>query len=158
MAARRRCRRCTSRCSATNSAVLAALTTNSLDWAGNFLTGLQAAFTSGRRTTRCGSQRVQTNSLEPNLKTWPTNQLAVRKAISLAIDRTAISKQGESGLEPVATNASGIVLPNFAADLAPAVEKDTLLAARQPEGGGRRAEGRRLHAQGRLLRVEGQGR
>jgi peptide/nickel transport system substrate-binding protein len=50
------------------------------------------------------------------------NQLAVRKAVSLAIDRTAISTQGESGLEPVATNASGIVLPNFATLLSPAVK------------------------------------
>ena len=69
---------------------------------------------------------VQTNSLEPNLTKWPTNQLAVRQAISLAIDRTAIDTQGEAGLEPVATNASGIVLPGFKSLLAPAVKKDTL--------------------------------
>ena len=65
----------------------------------------------------------------PNLSTWPMNQLAVRQAVSLAIDREDISKTGESGLEPVATNASGIVLPNFAADLAPAVKNATALPA-----------------------------
>ncbi len=114
-----------------NSAVLAALQNNQLDWAGNFLTGL-SAFTSGAGH-KVWFAGVNTNSLEPNLKTWPTNQLAVRQAISLAINRTDISKTGESGLEPVATNASGIVLPNFAADLAPAVKKDTLPATANPK-------------------------
>ena len=69
---------------------------------------------------------VQTNSLEPNLTKWPTNQLAVRQAISLAINRTAISTQGEAGLEPVATNASGLVLPGFKTLLSPIVKKDAL--------------------------------
>jgi peptide/nickel transport system substrate-binding protein len=114
-----------------NAAVLAALQTNQLDWAGNFLTGL-SAFTSGAGH-KVWFAGVNTNSLIPNLKTWPMNQLAVRKAVSLAINRTDISKTGESGLEPVATNASGIVLPNFAADLAPAVKKDTLNATANPK-------------------------
>jgi len=116
---------------ANNSAVLSALENNSLDWAGNFLTGL-SAFTSGSGHA-VWFAGVNTNSLEPNLKTWPMNQLAVRQAVSLAIDRNAISKTGESGLEPVATNASGIVLPNFAADLAPAVKKDTLSGNANPK-------------------------
>ena len=94
--------------------MLRALTTNQLDWAGNFLTGLQAAFIKPSPSTHhAWFAAVQTNSLEPNLNVWPTNQLAVRQAISLAIDRTAISTQGEAGLEPVATNASGLVLPGF---------------------------------------------
>ena len=116
---------------ANNSAVLSALQGNTLDWAGNFLTGL-SAFTSGAGH-KVWFAGVNTNSLEPNLKTWPMNQLAVRHAVSLAINRAQISKTGESGLEPVATNASGIVLPNFAADLASAVKKDTLSASANPK-------------------------
>ena len=112
---------------ASNDTVLSALTTNALDWAGNFLTGLQAAYIAPSPSTHHDYfAAVQTNTLEPNLNVWPTNQLAVRKAISLAIDRTAISTQGEAGLEPVATNASGIVLPGFKNLLVPAVAKDTL--------------------------------
>jgi peptide/nickel transport system substrate-binding protein len=111
---------------ADNPTVLSALENNTLDWAGNFLTGL-SAFTSGSGHS-VWFDGVNTNSLIPNLSTWPMNQLAVRKAVSLAIDRNDISKTGESGLEPVVTNASGIVLPNFAADLAPSVKKDTLPA------------------------------
>jgi peptide/nickel transport system substrate-binding protein len=118
---------------ASNATVLTSLANNSLDWGGNFLTGLQAAFVSPSPSThKVWFAPVQTNSLEPNLTKWPTNQLAVRKAISLAIDRTAISTQGESGLEPVATNASGIVLPGFSNLLAPAVKNDKLPAHANP--------------------------
>jgi peptide/nickel transport system substrate-binding protein len=112
---------------ASNTTVLSALTQNQLDWAGNFLSGLQSAFVGPSPSTHhTWFAPVQTNSLEPNLNVWPTNQLAVRKAISLAINRTAIDTQGEAGLEPVATNASGIVLPGFSSLLSPAVKKYTL--------------------------------
>jgi peptide/nickel transport system substrate-binding protein len=112
---------------ADTATVLSALNGNSLDWAGNFITGLKAGFVNTSPSTHhVWFAPVQTNSLEPNLRTWPMNQLAVRKAVSLAIDRTAISTQGEAGLEPVATNASGIVLPNFASLVAPAVKSATL--------------------------------
>lgn len=114
---------------ASNDTVLSALTTNQLDWAGNFLTGLQSAFIKPSPSTHhAWFAAVQTNSLEPNLNVWPTNQLAVRQAISLAIDRTAISTQGEAGLEPVATNASGLVLPGFKTLLAKSVAGDSLSA------------------------------
>ncbi len=112
---------------ASNSDVLAALENNSLDWAGNFLSGINAF------TSKAGHADwfapVNTNTFYPNLNRWPTNQLAVRQAISLALDRGAISRQGESGLEPPASNASGLVLPNFKPLLAPAVTADTLSAS-----------------------------
>lgn len=46
-----------------------------------------------------------------NTAKYPFNQLAVRKALSLAIDREKLSKVAESGYEPLASPA-GIVLPN----------------------------------------------
>jgi len=112
---------------ASNTTVLSALTNNQLDWAGNFLSGLAGTFIKPAPATHHDwFAPVQTNTLEPNLNVWPTDQLAVRQAISLAISRTAISTQGEAGLEPVATNASGLVLPGFKGVLARAVAKDTL--------------------------------
>jgi peptide/nickel transport system substrate-binding protein len=112
---------------ADTSTVLSALESNGLDWAGNFINGLNGGFVNQAPSTHhVWFAPVQTNTLEPNLRQWPMNQLAVRQAVSLAIDRTAISSQGEAGLEPVATNASGIVLPNFAALEAPAVKGDAL--------------------------------
>ena len=77
----------------------------------------------------------------------------MRKAISLAIDRTAISQQGEGGLEPVATNASGLVLPIFQQ---PAVavggKADTLSPHANAAAADAGAEAGRLHdGQERLL-------
>jgi peptide/nickel transport system substrate-binding protein len=112
---------------ASNTTVLSLLTSNQLTWAGNFISGLAQKFVKPSPSThQVWFAPVQTNSLEPNLNKWPTNQLAVRQAISLAIDRTAIDTQGEAGLEPVATNASGLVLPGFKNLLSPAVKKDVL--------------------------------
>ena len=48
------------------------------------------------------------------MTTWPTNQLAVRQAISAAIDRTAIGNQGEDGQEGPITSASGLTTPILA--------------------------------------------
>jgi peptide/nickel transport system substrate-binding protein len=53
-----------------------------------------------------------------NTAKYPFNQLAVRKALSLAIDREKLSKVAESGYEPLASPA-GIVLPNDQKFMAP---------------------------------------
>ena len=112
---------------ADTATVLSALETNGLDWAGNFINGLNGGFVNQSPSTHhVWFAPVQTNSLIPNLREWPMNQLAVRQAVSVAISRTAVSKQGEAGLEPVATNASGLVLPNFGSLLAPAVKNAKL--------------------------------
>jgi peptide/nickel transport system substrate-binding protein len=96
------------------SAVRTDLDTNKLEWAAVFLPGLPGAFERSGKNHRVWFEAVNTVTLYPNLRTFPTDQLAVRKAISLAIDRTKISVEGESGFEPPATSASGLVLPNFA--------------------------------------------
>lgn len=51
-------------------------------------------------------------SLFPNLKSGPTADVAVRQAISYGIDRAAISKIGEYGYEPPASQ-TGVVAPTF---------------------------------------------
>jgi peptide/nickel transport system substrate-binding protein len=117
---------------ASANTALAALQTNQLHWAGNFIPGVQQVFESGHSTHQVWFPPVQTNSLEPNLNRFPTNQLAVRKAISLAIDRTAISQQAEGGLEPPVSNASGLTLPIFQQFLSPTVANQTLPAHADP--------------------------
>ena len=113
---------------ASASSALAALQTNQLDWAGNFISGVQQAYVGTNAAHKVWFPPVQTNSLEPNLNRFPTNQLAVRKAISMAIDRTQLSTQAEGGLEPPASNASGLVLPLFEQYLHPSVASMTLPA------------------------------
>jgi peptide/nickel transport system substrate-binding protein len=116
---------------ASNTSALTALLTNQVNWAGNFIANVQKEF-SGKPLT-FWSPADNTNSLEPNLTKWPTNQLAVRQAISLAINRKAISSQGESGLEPVVTNASGLILPMFQQFLSPSVKSAKLSTGANPK-------------------------
>ncbi len=111
---------------ASSNAALSALETNQLDWGGNFIAGVQQVFVAGNPNHHVWFAPVQTNSLEPNLNKFPTNQLAVRKAISLAIDRSALSQQAEDGLEPPVSTASGLTLPVFQDFLSPSVAADTL--------------------------------
>jgi len=113
---------------ASASSALSALQTGQLDWAGNFISGVQQAFVGTSASHKVWFPPIQTNSLEPNLTKFPTNQLAVRQAISLAIDRTQLSTQAEGGLEPPASNASGLVLPLFQQYLDPSVSNMTLSA------------------------------
>jgi peptide/nickel transport system substrate-binding protein len=117
-----------------NTTVLGNLDGNTLDWAGNFITGLQKAFVNPSPATHhVWFAPVNTVTLYPNLQVWPTNQLAVREAISLAISRNTLSAQGESGFEPPASNASGLTLPNFANLISPSVAKMTLAGAANPK-------------------------
>jgi len=113
---------------ASANTALAALQTDQLHWAGNFIPGVQQVFVNGHANHQVWFVPIQTNSLEPNLTKFPTNQLAVRKAISLAIDRTALSQQAEGGIEPPVSNASGLTLPIFQQFLSPSVANMTLNA------------------------------
>ncbi len=114
-----------------NTSALSALETDQVDWAGNFIAGVKQAFAG--KPLVFWSPPLNTNSLEPNLHEWPTNQLAVRQAISLAINRKAIATQGEGGEQPVAINASGLTLPVFNQFLAPSVKKSTLSPNANPK-------------------------
>jgi peptide/nickel transport system substrate-binding protein len=111
---------------ASANTALAALQTDQLHWGGNFIPGVQQVYVAGHSNHHVWFTPVQTNSLEPNLTKFPTNQLAVRKAISLAIDRTALSQQAEGGIEPPVSNASGLTLPVFQQFLSPSVANSTL--------------------------------
>ncbi|MBV9606971.1 MAG: ABC transporter substrate-binding protein [Solirubrobacterales bacterium] len=113
---------------ASANTALAALQTDQLHWGGNFIPGVQQVYVAGHPSHQVWFPPVQTNSLEPNLNKFPTNQLAVRKAISLAIDRTALSQQAEGGIEPPVANASGLTLPIFQQFLSPSVAGSTLNA------------------------------
>ncbi len=107
-----------------NTTALEALQTGQAQWAGNFITGLKKLFINTNPTYhKSWFAPLNTNALFPNLNQWPTNQLAVRQAVSDAINRNAISSQGESGLEPPVVNGSGLVLPTFSAYMSPGLAK-----------------------------------
>ena len=111
-----------------NTGALSALFNNQIDWTGNFIPGLQKDFVAKDPANHHFWEAPgSTNAFIPNLNKWPTNQLAVRKAISLAVNRTVLASEGEAGLENPVLNASGITLPTYSAWSAP-VASDTVSA------------------------------
>jgi peptide/nickel transport system substrate-binding protein len=103
-----------------NTGALSALFNGQIDWTGNYIPGLKQQFVDKSPAFHHYWEAANGDeSLEPNLTKWPTNQLAVRKAISLAVNRTVLGTEGEAGLENPITNATGLTLPAFQAWSAP---------------------------------------
>ena len=97
-----------------NTGALSALFSGQIDWTGNYIPGLQKTFVSTNPALHHYWEAPGgTNSLIPNLNKWPTNQLAVRQAISAAINRQLLASEGESGLENPVLNATGLTTPLF---------------------------------------------
>ena len=113
-----------------NTGALSALFSGQIDWTGNYIPDLQQDFVAKDPAHHHFWEAAgSSNALWPNLNEWPTNQLAVRQAIDVAINRTVIGSEGESGLEAPLTNASGITLPTYQAWLADEVSGMTVPGA-----------------------------
>jgi peptide/nickel transport system substrate-binding protein len=96
------------------------LSQKTLDWVGDYVTDIQKSYVSlDPKHNHYSLYHSDTNGLFPNLTKAPFNDLAVRQAISYAIDRNQISKIGESGYEQVAS-PTGLMLPDNKDFLAPA--------------------------------------
>jgi peptide/nickel transport system substrate-binding protein len=116
-----------------NTTAQNALFGGQIDWTGNYIPDLQKDFIDKDPSTNYAYEGADaSNALYPNLTQFPTNQLPVRKAIDVALNRTAIDTQGESGLEAPVLNASGITQPAFSAWLAPSLANDNLPATGSP--------------------------
>ena len=103
-----------------NTGALTALYSNQIDWTGNYIPGLQKEFVDTSPSTHHYWEAAGGDeSLEPNLTKWPGNQLAVRQAVSLAVDRTVLASEGEAGLENPELNSTGLTQPTFSAWSAP---------------------------------------
>ena len=103
-----------------NTGALSALFAGQIDWTGNFIPGLQKSFVNTNPAYHHYWEAPGgTNSLMPNLTKWPTNQLPVRQAISLAIDRNVLAAEAEAGLENPVLNATGLTTPLYDAWSAP---------------------------------------
>lgn len=116
----------------TNTPANTALFNGQIDWTGNYIPGLKANFLDKSSNNYAYEGADASNALYPNLTSGPTADLAVRKAIDVAINRTAIDNNGESGLEAPVLNASGITQPAFTPWLAPSLASDNLPANGDP--------------------------
>jgi peptide/nickel transport system substrate-binding protein len=68
---------------------------------------------------------VGITALLPNDAVYPLNIEAVRRAISLVVNRKTVSTLGEWGYEPPISTATGLILPNYQSFLAPQYAKTT---------------------------------
>ncbi|WP_034264361.1 ABC transporter substrate-binding protein [Actinospica robiniae] len=82
------------------------------NWGNQFVPNIQSFYLAKSPNNHTWSPPVSNVALFPNLKQGATATLAVREAISYAIDRQKISSIGENAQEPAA-NQSGIITPTF---------------------------------------------
>jgi peptide/nickel transport system substrate-binding protein len=116
-----------------NTAAQTALFSQKIDWTGNFIPNLQKNFIDKDPAHNVAFEGANSSSaLYPNLKTGPTAELAVRQAISAAINRQLMATEGESGLEDPVLNVSGITLPAFQKWLDPTLASQNLKAEGDP--------------------------
>ena len=93
-------------------AVVSALRTGTIDWAGNFMPDVATDYVGKNQAyNHFWAPPVDCISLELNLSRSPLDRLPVRKAISAAIDRDAISQATEGGYAPPATSSTGMIVP-----------------------------------------------
>jgi peptide/nickel transport system substrate-binding protein len=99
-----------------NTGALTALFSGQITWTGNYIPGLQKQFVDKSPAYHHYWEAAGGDeSLEPNLTKWPTNQLPVRQAMSLAVNRTLLASEGEGGLENPELNSTGLTQPTYSA-------------------------------------------
>jgi peptide/nickel transport system substrate-binding protein len=88
------------------------LATGQSAWGSQFIPNIQSYYVAKKPGNSYWFPPVANVVLFPNLTVAPLNDVAVRQAISYGINRTLVSKIGEYGYEPPASQ-TGIVAPTF---------------------------------------------
>ncbi len=89
------------------------LSNGQAQWGGQYVPNIQSFYVDkDKAANHYWFPPVLNVSLVPNLTNPLLKQLAVRKAISLAINRTKVSTLGESGYQKAA-NQTGVILPTY---------------------------------------------
>lgn len=109
-----------------NTAAATALADGQLTWAGNDIANVKKIFVAKNpKTNHTFFAGGSTVTLEFNVTgTGPLSDPAVRQAISVGIDRSALSLKGETGYEQPATSSGGLILPSQGAFLSRALTND----------------------------------
>jgi len=111
-----------------NTTAIEAQENGSVDWAGGPIPNGQKLYVDrAPQYNHFWYPATGIVSILPNQSVWPLNMTAVRKAISLAVDRQQISKVGESGYEAPLTSATGLLLPGDKSELDPAYKNAKLV-------------------------------
>ncbi len=109
-----------------NTTMDAAIEAGQLDWTGAFIPNIKQTYLAKDPKFVVSDIPLATNFLMPNMATGPTTKLAVRQAISAALDRTSISNTVYNGYAPP-SNPEALITPNYSSVLDP-----TLASAKFP--------------------------
>jgi peptide/nickel transport system substrate-binding protein len=103
-----------------NTSSDAAIESGTIDWAGNFIPSIKKLYLARDPKNVVSDIPLATAFLVPNVAKGPTASLAVRQAISAAIDRNYISTTVYSGYA-TPSNPEALILPNYKAQLDPSL-------------------------------------
>jgi peptide/nickel transport system substrate-binding protein len=93
-----------------NVSMTNALVQGQADWGGTYIANATKSYLSRSSKYHYWAPVAGTDGLIPNLERWPLSDLAVRKAISLGVNRTQVA--AASGALP-ATNVTGLPMPAY---------------------------------------------
>jgi len=93
-----------------------ALVQGQADWGGTYIADAQQTYLSRSPNNHYWAPIAGTDGLIPNLARWPLSDIAVRRAISLGVNRTQV---GAASGAPPATNVSGLPMPAYQSYVAP---------------------------------------
>ncbi|HEX4721792.1 MAG TPA: ABC transporter substrate-binding protein [Pseudonocardiaceae bacterium] len=99
---------------ADNEGMTNALVQGQADWAGTYITDAQKTYVARSSNNHYWAPIAGTDGLIPNLTRWPLSDIAVRRAISLGVNRTQIA--AASGAVP-ATSVTGLPMPAYASSV-----------------------------------------
>jgi peptide/nickel transport system substrate-binding protein len=103
-----------------NTTLDAAIEAGQLDWAGAFIPNIKKTYLAKDPKFVVSDIPLATTFLVPNMATGPTTKLAVRQAISAALNRSYISNSVYNGYAP-ATNPEALITPNYNSVLDPSL-------------------------------------
>ncbi len=107
-----------------NNGTDAAVESGEVDWGGGFIPNIQTTYLDKNKNYVLSNVPLADTFLLPNMKSGPTTDLALRQAISEAMDRDFISKSVYNG-ETTPTNPEALLSPNFDAVADPALADAT---------------------------------
>ena len=103
-----------------NNGTDAAVESGEVDWGGGFIPNIQTTYLNKNKGYVLSNVPLADTFLLPNMKSGPTTALAVRQAISEAMNRNFISKSVYSG-QTTPTNPEALLSPNFTSVADPAL-------------------------------------
>jgi peptide/nickel transport system substrate-binding protein len=103
-----------------NTTLDAAIEAGQLDWAGAFIPNIKKTYLAKDPKFVVSDIPLATTFLVPNMAAGPTTKLAVRQAISAALNRGYISNTVYNGYAP-ATNPEALITPNYNSVLDPSL-------------------------------------